>query len=88
MAIYKIDNGLVEKLRNMNLLFQMNMLSLTGFYSNDVKKFAKILLKRNQIDFLGTDCHNAYQVNELMNRINKKHVNQMVSQKILNRSLL
>lgn len=81
------DSTLIEKLKNMNLLFQMNMLSLTGFYSNDVKKFARNLIKRDLVDFLGTDCHNAYQVNELMNKINWRFVNLIGSQRILNRSL-
>ncbi|MCG8309714.1 MAG: capsular biosynthesis protein [Cytophagales bacterium] len=82
------DMGQVDKLRNMNLFFQMNMLSLTGFYSRDVKKFAKKLMQADYIDFMGTDCHNAYQVNELINKVNRININLLRSRKLLNRSLL
>jgi protein-tyrosine phosphatase len=42
-----------------NLLFQINLLSLTGFYSKPVKDFSEMLLERNAVAFLGTDCHNS-----------------------------
>ena len=79
---------LIDKLKNMNLFFQMNMLSLLGFYSDEVKKFAKILLKANLIDFIGTDCHSAFQVNEIASKMNHKHAKLFDSQNILNRTLL
>ena len=78
----------IEKLKNMNLFLQMNILSLTGFYSVDVSKFAKKLLKANLIDFIGSDCHNALQANEILNKMNRRRINLISSQRILNRSLL
>ena len=82
------DMKQIEKLRNMNLFFQMNLLSLTGFYSGEIRKFAKRLLNNNLIDFIGTDCHNAFQANEILGKMNRKHLNLIRAQKILNRSLL
>jgi len=82
------DDKLLEKLRNMNLMFQMNMLSLTGFYSIEVKKFALKLLKANLIHFVGTDCHNALQANEILNKMNSKNVKLISSHNILNRNLM
>jgi len=78
----------IEKLKNMNLYLQMNILSLTGFYSVEVRKFAIKLLKANLIDFIGSDCHNALQANEILNKLNRRKINLISSQKILNRSLL
>lgn len=82
------NQKLLEKLKNMNLLFQMNILSLTGYYSMEVKKFTLKLLKANLIDFVGTDCHSALQVDEILKKTNSKNFKYLSSQNILNRSLL
>jgi len=53
------DKKLQEELIERNLLFQVNLLSLTGFYSKQVKDFGEMLLERNAVALFGTDCHNA-----------------------------
>lgn len=53
------DKVLQEELMERNLLFQVNLLSLTGFYSKQVKEFAEMLIEKNAVAFFGTDCHNA-----------------------------
>ena len=82
------DLKLLYKLKNMNLLLQMNMLSLAGHYSREVKLFSKKLLKANLIDFIGSDCHNALQANEIMKMLNTSNIKALDSQNILNKSLL
>lgn len=46
-----------EQLKHLGCLFQMNILSPTGYYNAQVKKAAKHLLKRGMVDFVGTDLH-------------------------------
>jgi len=82
------DFKLIDKLKNMNLLFQMNLLSLTNFYSSEVNKFGKKLLKAHLIDFVGSDCHNAMQANEIRKTLNSKIFKILNSQRLLNQSLL
>lgn len=82
------DFKLIDKLKNMNLLFQMNLLSLSNFYSSEVNKFGKKLLKANLIDFVGSDCHNAMQANEIRKTLNSKILKILNSQRLLNQSLL
>ena len=53
------DKKLQEELMERNLLFQVNLLSLTGFYSKPVKDFGEMLIEKNAVALLGTDCHNA-----------------------------
>lgn len=53
------DKKLQEELIDRKLLFQINLLSFTGFYSRQIKDFAESLLDRGVIALLGTDCHNA-----------------------------
>lgn len=52
------DKEMLEDLIDRNLLFQVNLLSLAGFYSKPVKDFAELLVERNVVAFFGTDCHN------------------------------
>lgn len=53
------DKKLQQELIERNLLFQVNLLSFTGFYSRQIKDFAESLLDRGVVALLGTDCHNA-----------------------------
>lgn len=46
-----------RKLKEQGVLFQMNILSLTGAYGDTAKKKAEWLLNQDYIDFLGTDIH-------------------------------
>lgn len=57
---YFQESGLesLEKLKSMGVLFQLNALSLVGFYSPKVLKFARQLVKNNWIEWVGSDMHN------------------------------
>lgn len=59
------DKKLQEELIERKLIFQVNLLSLTGFYSRQVKEFGEMLIDRGVVSFLGTDCHNARYIEML-----------------------
>lgn len=46
-----------EELKATGCLFQLNLLSLTGYYGKSVQDLAQILIKKNYYDLLGTDLH-------------------------------
>jgi tyrosine-protein phosphatase YwqE len=46
-----------EDLINRGVLFQINISSLTGYYSRQVQQLAHKLIDRGWIHFLGSDCH-------------------------------
>ncbi len=46
-----------QRLKELGCLFQMNLLSPTGYYNVQVQKAAKQLLKRGMVDLVGTDLH-------------------------------
>ncbi len=48
----------LEDLRNRGVLFQLNILSLIGFYSDPIQKMAEALINKGWVDFIGSDCHN------------------------------
>lgn len=47
------------------LPFQVNLLSLSGYYGKPVQKMAENLAKKGYIDFLGTDTHNMKHIEHL-----------------------
>ena len=47
-----------EELIARGVLFQINLLSLIGYYSPQIKQKTKELIAENQVSFVGTDCHN------------------------------
>lgn len=59
------------------LPFQINMLSLAGYYGKNIKKVAETLLKKGYGDFLGTDTHNEKHIESLTKYLSsgdaKKH---------------
>ncbi len=46
-----------QRLKELGCLFQMNLLSPSGYYNTQVQKAAQYLLKRGMVDFVGTDLH-------------------------------
>lgn len=55
---YLIRNKeLYDELREAGFLFQVNLLSLTGYYGKPALELANHLLKNKYIDLLGTDLH-------------------------------
>ncbi len=57
-----------ERLKNMGVLFQLNLLSLAGFYGGDVKEKSCRMLKQGMYDRFGTDLHSQKQL-EIFNRL-------------------
>ncbi|HNW97916.1 MAG TPA: hypothetical protein PKK00_05845 [Bacteroidales bacterium] len=47
-----------ETLKDHEILFQINIPSLSGFYSPGVKKICEELIEKNMVDFAGSDLHN------------------------------
>ena len=47
-----------EDLKDRGVNFQVNLVSLAGYYPDPVKKFAEKLIDKGMIDFAGSDMHN------------------------------
>lgn len=54
-----------NKLKASGVYFQLNLLSLTGYYGKEVQKMAEKLLENDMYDFTGTDIHNEKHIDEL-----------------------
>ncbi|MBD5186024.1 MAG: hypothetical protein HDS92_05385 [Bacteroidales bacterium] len=54
---YQLDPSRYDMLRQAGNLFQLNILSLAGYYGKETKQMAEKLVEKGYIDFLGTDLH-------------------------------
>ena len=62
-----VDMKQYEELKEAGCLFQLNMLSLKGYYGKNVTSIAQEILDRNWYDLVGTDLHNKDQIGQLKN---------------------
>jgi tyrosine-protein phosphatase YwqE len=53
-----VHSSRMEQLKNQGVFFQVNILSLGGFYGEEAKRRAYEMLERGWVEFLGTDTHN------------------------------
>jgi len=74
-GFYHNKFDIYEKLKNAGCSFQLNLLSLTGYYGDSVKKTAKKLIKNNMIDFAGSDTHHQKHLKALNKLGTKKNIN-------------
>ena len=51
------DRTWYDQLRDSGCLFQLNLLSIRGYYGKGSQELAQYLIKRKYVDFLGTDLH-------------------------------
>jgi tyrosine-protein phosphatase YwqE len=76
-----------EDLKNRGVLFQLNSLSIGGFYSKPVQKMAFQLIDRGWVDFLGSDCHSPLQSQMLKTVQPSKYYRKALSLPLLNYTL-
>lgn len=70
-----------KKLKDQNLLFQMNLLSLVGAYGEAAKKKAEWLIEHDMVDLVGTDIHQLDNVKNAIELSPKKldYINKVES---------
>ncbi|GAB3653437.1 capsular polysaccharide biosynthesis protein [Echinicola sediminis] len=81
------DQELLESLMDKSVLFQVNLLSLAGYYSKPVKTLAEKLVERNVVKFVGTDCHNAHYLEGLKGLTSSKFYDKLKKGSLANHEL-
>lgn len=59
------DKTFYDELRDLGCIFQLNLLSLSGYYGRGVNELAQYLLKNNFYTLAGTDLHHAIHLEAL-----------------------
>lgn len=81
------DAELLEAMIDRNMNFQLNLLSITGYYSKPVKKFAEKLIDKGLVKLVGTDCHNEKYLDYMERLPDEKYFHKLQSLDLLNKSL-
>jgi tyrosine-protein phosphatase YwqE len=76
---YHQNTKMYTTLKELDVKFQMNLLSSVGYYGSKVAIAADFLLKENYIDFVGTDVHHMKHIVAFENKIIVKSENQLQS---------
>lgn len=71
---YKNDYASFKKLKQAGCLFQMNLLSATGYYGSGITEVADYLLKENMYDFVGSDVHHKKHLEAFSSKIKLKNM--------------
>jgi protein-tyrosine phosphatase len=68
--------AMYHDLKSMGCLFQLNLLSIAGYYGKIPAELASWLVAKNYIDFVGTDLHHLRHLQALRQ---SKHISPIVS---------
>lgn len=71
---YKNDYGSFKRLKQAGCLFQMNLLSATGYYGSGITEVADYLLKENMYDFVGSDVHHKKHLEAFSSKVQLKNM--------------
>jgi protein-tyrosine phosphatase len=75
-----------EKLKKSGCLFQLNLLSVVGYYGENVAEISSKLLEKGMIDFVGSDIHHQNHINSFFKKIKIK--NQIALEKAISNNIL
>jgi len=74
---YKNDFNSFVRLKKSGCLFQLNLLSVTGYYGEGIAKIADELLKQEMYDFTGSDIHHEKHIKGFNANVIIKNVKQL-----------
>lgn len=77
----------LEEVRNLGVLFQLNINSLSGYYSGAAKKFAEQMIDARLVDFVGTDAHHTKHLRALERSRTASYYKKLLSLPLLNNTL-
>ncbi|MDQ1167119.1 tyrosine-protein phosphatase [Flavobacterium sp. SORGH_AS_0622] len=63
-----------DKLKKAGCKFQLNLLSVVGYYGSEISKTAEQLLKKGMYDFAGTDVHHNKHIRSFEQKVNVSSV--------------
>ena len=73
------DDGLsFFKLKDLGVKFQLNLLSVIGFYGEKILKTSDYLIKNGLIDYVGSDIHNMSHVKEFNKKVKIKSESDLI----------
>ncbi|MFW5759564.1 MAG: tyrosine-protein phosphatase [Cyclobacteriaceae bacterium] len=62
---FAMDKDRLHEINRMDVLWQINLMSITGYYGKPVQKMAEWMIEQKMVHFLGSDCHHIKHADEL-----------------------
>ena len=82
---YSGTSSKLQHLKDMGINFQVNILSLSGFYGESPKRKAFEMIEKGWVEFMGTDMHNTLYAQALIDATHdRKIIKLMEKHKFLN----
>lgn len=83
-----VGGSRMEQLKNQGVFFQVNVLSLGGFYGEEAKRRAFEMVEGELVEFLGTDTHNSMYAQALIDLTHNRKVEKLLmNHEFLNKTL-
>ena len=86
--LFENYNKKLHEFHKKGVLFQVNINSLSGYYSRPSKKIAEYLIDEELVSFLGTDIHGHRHFEYLLESRETNYYKKALSQQLLNNKLL
>ncbi|MEL7005654.1 MAG: CpsB/CapC family capsule biosynthesis tyrosine phosphatase, partial [Bacteroidota bacterium] len=87
-AYIQANYDMIDDLLNRGVLLQININSLDGYYSKEVKRLAERIIDEGKVHFIGSDCHNAKHLSVLKKARERKYYMKALDLPLLNNTLL
>lgn len=82
------DFNKFTELKERGVLFQLNLVALSGAYGPQAKQVAERMIDAGYYELLGSDCHNMNHVQAIHNTLTRPYLHKLIgSGKLLNSSL-
>jgi tyrosine-protein phosphatase YwqE len=75
---FREDFGQYQKMKDRGVEFQLNLLSLAGYYGKPTQDNARALLKAGMIDYLATDLHHERQADNIERLLRDRKLNRLL----------
>lgn len=79
---------LLQEFIDRGILLQININSLSGYYSKPAKKMAEWLIDHQQVQFAGSDCHHLGHLEVMKEVMKGKYYHKLCQLSLLNNTLL
>ena len=76
-----------EELFQSGILFQVNILSLIGYYSPEIQKTAEYLIEKKMVNLIGSDIHGQRHLEAFKAALQSKNYQNICKLKLLNNEL-
>ncbi len=87
-AFWYNDFSKYERLKERGVLFQLNLVALSGAYGPQARQIAERLIDAGSYELLGSDCHNMNHVEAIRNTLTRPYLHKLIaSGKLLNSTL-